>query len=255
MPMDSIEDYKTNISHTSPFGRTDEMPGWLCTIIATIKAVERNISQCIYVLDWPHKEIIYTSANLAKYCRLPAMPPGCCIKYENIKGTIPEGEMKMINEANKALEILIMKIKPQDLAQCTMSYDFHMKSEARMRMMHHKLTPLIIKDGNISLAVATIGISASGTAGNFFLSKKECEHYYKYSTETHEWVKREKMMLSELESDILRLAAQGYIVDEIADKLAKSTSTIKTTKRGMFSRMGVNNISQALLAAALYKKI
>ena len=254
--MDSIEDYKTNISHTSPFGRTDEIPEWLCTIIATLKAVERNISQCIYVLDWPSKEIIYTSTNLAKYCKLPAMPPGCYVKYENIKDTIPEGEMKMINEANRALEILIMKMKPQDLLQCTMSCDFHMKSEARMRMMHHKLTPLTInKDGNIGLAVATICTSASGTAGNFFLSKIEWEHYYKYSTETHEWVKREKTMLSELESDILRLAAQGYTVEEIADKLAKSTNTIKAAKRCLFSRMGVNNISQALLAATLYKKM
>lgn len=257
MPMISIEDYKTNISPTSIlFTRTDEMPEWLCTIIATIKALERNISQCIYVIDWPCKRIIYTSANFAKYCGLPATSSGYIIKYKDIEDVIPEGEMKMVNEAIKVLDILIKKMKPQDLLQCTMSCDIHMKGETMMRMMHHKLTPLTInEDGDIDLAVATIDFSASDKAGNFFLNKTEWKHYYKYSTETHVWEKKEKVVLTDLECHILILAAQGYTVDKIADKFTKSTSTIKAAKRSLFSRMGVNSITQALSAAALYKKM
>lgn len=63
------------------------------------------------------------------------------------------------------------------------------------------------------------------------------------------------MVLTDLECHILILAAQGYTVDKIADKLTKSTSTIKAAKRSLFSRMGVNSITQALSAAALYKKM
>ena len=82
------------------------------------------------------------------------------------------------------------------------------------------------------------------------------EHgYYEYSTLRHKWEKKEGITLSETERDVLRLSAQGYTMNDIADRLCKSVDTIKACKRNLFAKMGVKNIAEALFHATNYQMI
>ena len=48
---------------------------------------------------------------------------------------------------------------------------------------------------------------------------------------------------------MLILSAQGYTVQQIADKLCRAIDTVKTYKRAMFERLGVHSITEALTVA------
>ena len=61
--------------------------------------------------------------------------------------------------------------------------------------------------------------------------------------------------MSETEREVLRLSAQGYTMNEIADRLCKSVDTIKACKRNLFAKMGVKNIAEALFHATNYQMI
>ena len=69
------------------------------------------------------------------------------------------------------------------------------------------------------------------------------------------WEKKEGITLSETERDVLRLSAQGYTMNDIADRLCKSVDTIKACKRNLFAKMGVKNIAEALFHATNYQMI
>ena len=61
--------------------------------------------------------------------------------------------------------------------------------------------------------------------------------------------------MSVTERDVLRLSAQGYTMNDIADRLCKSGDTIKACKRNLFAKIGVKNIAEALFYATNYQMI
>ena len=67
--------------------------------------------------------------------------------------------------------------------------------------------------------------------------------------------KKEGITLSETEREVLRLSAQGYTMNDIADRMCKSVDTIKACKRSLFAKSGVKNIAEALFHAANYQLI
>ena len=67
--------------------------------------------------------------------------------------------------------------------------------------------------------------------------------------------RKEGITLSETEREVLRLSAQGYTMNDIADRLCKSVDTIKACKRNLFAKMGVKNIAEALFHATNYQMI
>lgn len=85
------------------------------------------------------------------------------------------------------------------------------------------------------------------------MKRSNAQSYYEYSLEIHKWIKKEGITLSETERDVLILSAQGYTMNDIADKLCKSIDTIKACKRALFSKMGVKNIAEALSYATNYR--
>lgn len=68
------------------------------------------------------------------------------------------------------------------------------------------------------------------------MKKSGSKSYYEYSLDKHKWIKKEGITLSETERDVLILSAQGYTMNDIADKLCKSIDTIKACKRTLFSK-------------------
>ena len=69
------------------------------------------------------------------------------------------------------------------------------------------------------------------------------------------WEKKEGITLSETARDVLRLSAQGYTMNDIADRLCKSVDTIKACKRNLFAKLGVKNIAEALFHVTNYQMI
>ncbi|MCM1521903.1 MAG: helix-turn-helix transcriptional regulator [Muribaculaceae bacterium] len=58
-----------------------------------------------------------------------------------------------------------------------------------------------------------------------------------------------------IEREILSLSTQGLTVREIAAFVNKSEDTVKTYKRAVFEKLGVDNISQAVSMAQNFNLI
>lgn len=87
----------------------------------------------------------------------------------------------------------------------------------------------------------------------FVMKKAGAKDYYGYSLEKHKWINKKGITLSETEHDVLTLSAQGYTMNDIADRLCKSVGTIKACKRVLFSKLGVGSVTEALSYATNYK--
>lgn len=222
-------------------------------LINAAKAFARSTHQCVYIIDYFKQNFLYISENLAYWCG-ETSDKIKNFSYQFYLDYVPEKELQMLLEINKKGFELFNEIPLKERLDYTISYDFHIMQGKKLRLVNHHLTPMILtKDGHIWLALCTISMSARTTPGYIIMKKSHFQSYYEYSLEMHKWIKKEGITLSETERDVLILSAQGYTMNNIADKLCKSIDTIKACKRALFSKMEVKNIAEALSYVTNYK--
>ena len=211
--------------------------------------------QCVYIIDYFHQDFIYASDNLAYLCGLEPeqlMDAG----YQMYIDHVPDADLQMLLEVNKKGFDLFNELPVGDRLDYTISYDFHLTNGKHSRLIHHHLTPILLSDdGRIWLALCTVSLAATDEPGHIIMQKNGERSYFEYSTSRHKWEKKEGITLSETEREVLRLSAQGYTMNDIADRLCKSVDTIKACKRNLFAKMGVKNIAEALFHATNYQMI
>lgn len=220
---------------------TDEDYLKINILINAAKAFARSTHQCVYIIDYFKQNFLYVSENLAYWCG-------------QTSDRIKDFGYRFLLEINRKGFDLFNEIPFTERFDYTISYDFHIIHGKKLRLVNHNLTPMVLtKDGRIWLALCTISISARNTPGYIIMKKSGSKSYYEYSLDKHKWIKKEGITLSETERDVLVLSAQGYTMNDIADKLCKSVDTIKACKRALFSKLGVRNIAEALSYATNYK--
>lgn len=241
------------IVSNSVYNITEEDYQKIHILVNATKAFARSTHQCVYVIDYFKQNFLYVSENLAYWCGLDSDK----IKsagYQFYLDYVPEKEQQMLLEINKKGFDLFNEIPLAERLDYTISYDFHIIHGRKLRLVNHHLTPMVLtKDGHIWLALCTISMSTRNTPGYIIMKKYDSKSYYEYALEKHKWIKKEGITLSEAERDVLILSAQGYTMNDIADKLCKSVDTIKAYKRALFSKLEVKNITEALSYATNYK--
>ena len=176
--------------------------------------------------------------------------------YQMYIDHVPDADLQMLLEVNKKGFDLFNELPVGDRLDYTISYDFHLTNGRHSRLIHHQLTPILLSDdGRIWLALCTVSLAATDEPGHIIMQKNGERSYFEYSTLRHKWEKKEGITLSETERDVLRLSAQGYTMNDIADRLCKSVDTVKACKRNLFAKMGVKNIAEALFHATNYQMI
>ena len=58
--------------------------------------------------------------------------------------------------------------------------------------------------------------------------------------------------LSDIEKEIIKLSAKGFLIKEIADILFKSEDTIKTYRKNMIKSLGLSNFTAVVTHAINY---
>lgn len=235
------------IVSNSVYNVTDEDYQKIGLLVNAAKAFARSTHQCVYIIDYFRQNFLYVSENLASD-RIKDFGYRFYLDY------VPEKEQQMLLEINKKGFELFNEIPFTERFDYTISYDFHIIRGKKLRLVNHNLTPMVLtKDGRIWLALCTISMSARNAPGYIIMKKSGSKSYYEYSLDKHKWIKKEGITLSETERDVLVLSAQGYTMNDIADKLCKSVDTIKACKRALFSKLGVRNIAEELSYATNYK--
>lgn len=224
-------------------------------VIETVKAFERSIYQCVYIIDYFKKGILYVSDNIVQVCGEHAAK----IKDLGLRfyiDYISENDLKMFVEIYNCGFKLLNSLPIGERVNYILSYDFHFKRGRRRQLVNHKLTPLILtKDGRIWLAMCTISLAATNTAGNVIMKKPGAGTFYEYNLQTHKWEEKSEIVLSDTEREVLTLSTQGYTMNHIADIICRSVDTVKACKRSIFQKMGVKNIAEALTYIQNHKLI
>ena len=200
-------------------------------IVEVAKAFERSMYQSVYIIDYYKKEFLYVSNNITRLCGEDAKK----IKdfgYKFYFDYVPSEELRMLLDINNSGFMLFETFPFGERGEYIISYAI-----------------VLTKDGKIWLAICIISLASNNKPGNVFIKKPGASTFYEYDLTTKKWNRKDEIVLSDMEREILSLSSQGYTMNEIAGIIFKSIDTVKTYKRNLFSKMEVKNIVEALTYA------
>ncbi|CAK7013035.1 MAG: hypothetical protein BACD_01059 [Bacteroides rodentium] len=219
--------------------------------VSAIDAVARSTNQSMYIIDYNRKNFLYVSPNplfLCGYTPQQVQEMG----YLFYEQTVPEEEIQMLQEINLSGFDLYYKQEKENRQDMTIQYDFHLQYANKKKILiNHKLTPILLNEnGDIWLALCVVSLSPRTTAGNVILQKKNAPVHYSYSFNSKHWKEIPNITLSERETDILRLSAQGHANNEIGEHLFIDANTVKFHKKNIFQKLEAENITEVIAIAA-----
>lgn len=232
---------------------TEEDYAKITLLVNAAEAFSRSTYQCVYIIDYFRRNFLYVSENMAYLFGQKASE----IKdfgYKLYTDHVPLKDQQMLLEINKKGFDLFNELPVSERMDYSIAYDFHIINGKKQRLVNHTLTPILLtKEGRIWLALCTFALSARNSPGHIIMKKSGSNKFYEFSLDEHKWQYKDAILLNETEREVLILSAQGYTMNEIADRLCKSIDTIKACKRNLFARLGVKNIAEALSYATNYR--
>ncbi len=223
--------------------------------IRMAEAFSRSTYQSLYIIDYFRQKFLYVSSNSLLLC---GQTPERMLElsYRFYLQYVPEEEQKLLLELNRAGFVFYESIPVDERLQWYIQYDFHLINSGRKKLIHHKLTPLeLTSDGRVWLALCVVSSSNHTSPGHIEMHQVGSKEYYEYNLTTRRWDLRSIPFLSEGEKMVISLSIQGYTMIEIADQMCLSPDTIKKYRKQIFEKLGVRNISEAIVAVTNNKLI
>ncbi|MDE7382051.1 MAG: helix-turn-helix transcriptional regulator [Muribaculaceae bacterium] len=217
--------------------------------ISAAEAFSRSTYQSVYIIDYFRRNFLYVSPNPMFLCGLTPeqmMELG----YRFYLEYVPKEEQPLLIELNRAGFEFQNTIPLVDRKDWYIQYDFHILNNGRPILINHKLTSIALtSDGRVWLALCVVSASNHTTPGHIEIHRVGSPDFFEYNLITHRWNKRRIPTLTEGEKLVIALSIQGFTMSEIGDKMCLSPETIKKYRKQIFEKLGVRNISEAIIAA------
>ena len=218
--------------------------------IRSAEAFSRSTYQSVYIIDYFKQNFLYVSPNPMFLCGLTPEQMQK-LGYRFYFEFVPEDERQLLIDINKAGFSFYSHIPVEEKHEWCIQYDFHVVHDGHPILVNHKLTSLALtSDGRVWLALCVVSASSHTAPGHIEMHRVGCSDYYEYNVLTHRWKKRQMPSLTDGEKTMLTLSIQGYTMSEIADKMCLSPETIKKYRKQIFEKLGVRNISEAIVSSA-----
>jgi len=214
------------------------------------KALSELTYQSIYLVDYYRQKFIYVSNNPIFLCgKSPdeVLLDGYSFYFKNV----PDNDLKMLLKINDAGFSFFRKLPIEDRTKYSITYDFHIKPvKGSPLLINHKLKPLIL-DRNSSpwIALCMVSLSSQTEAGHIRFQSIELKKMFELNLSDNKWHEIEWVKLTSREKEILQYSAQGYTMENIADKLKVAIDTIKFHKRNIFAKLEVDSTTEAVTTA------
>lgn len=217
--------------------------------IRSAEAFSRSTYQSVYIIDYFKQNFLYVSPNPMFLCGLtPEQMKE--LGYRFYLEFVPRDEQSLLLDINRAGFAFYQTLPVEERKDWYIQYDFHIIYDRHPILVNHKLTPIsLTSDGRIWLALCVVSASNHTTPGHIELHNAGTPEYFEYNSITRRWDKRRIPTLSEGEKSVITLSIQGFTMAEIADKMCLSPDTIKKYRKQIFEKLGVRNISEAIVAA------
>lgn len=218
--------------------------------LEVVKAFARLTYESVYLIDYTNMSFEYVSDNPLFLCGLPAEAV-LQMGYQFYFRHVPEKDLELLSLINEAGFDFYAQAPAGDRQRYSITYDFHLvNKDGKHVLINHKLTPLFLTpEGKMWKSMCIVSLSHHQAAGNARIYKQGSDEMWELVAGKKLWRKVVKPELSERESDVLRLYAQGLSINQIAEKLFVAPDTIKYYRRRIFERLEVTNIADALASA------
>lgn len=223
------------------------------TLVSTFDAISRLVYQGLYIIDYNKHNFLHVSDNPLLLCGHTAQE----VKemgYMFYVNHVSEKDHAMLAEINAAGFNFFEKIPDKEKINYALSFDIHLVFGRRKTLVNHKFAPILLNnEGKIWLAACLVSLSSHTTQGNVVLRKTGYPFFWEYSLKNHQWEEKKEIILTEKEKDTLLLSAQGYSMNEIAEKLCVVLDTVRFYKKSIFEKLQVKNIVEAVSFASNYR--
>ncbi len=244
---DNIDDFfipDNEVRHPEEldYSRVDEY-------ILSAEAFSRSTYQSVYIIDYFKQNFLYVSPNPMFLCGLT---PEQMMKigYRFYLRFVPQDEQELLLSINRAGFAFYDNIPVEERRDWYIQYDFHIINDGHPILVNHKLTPIsITSDGRVWLALCVVSASNHTTPGHIEMHQVGSPEFFEYNRLTRRWKKRSIPTLTDGEKSVITLSIQGFTMLEIADKMCLSPDTIKKYRKQLFEKLGVRNITEAIIAA------
>ncbi len=237
-----IPDNEVKLPEELDYSRAEEY-------IRSAEAFSRSTYQSVYIIDYFRQNFLYVSPNPMFLCGLTPEKMKE-IGYRFYLLYVPQDELPLLLDLNRAGFAFYSNIPVEERRDWYIQYDFHIINDGHPILINHKLTPIATtSDGRIWLALCVVSASNHTTPGHIEMHRVGSPEYFEYNRLTRRWDRRSMPTLTEGEKSVITLSIQGYTMSEIADKMCLSPDTIKKYRKQLFEKLGVRNISEAIIAA------
>lgn len=243
-----IPDNEVRLESELDYSRAEEY-------IRAAEAFSRTTYQSVYIIDYFRHNFLYVSPNPMFLCGLSPVRVKE-LGYSFYLNYVPPAEHSLLLTINTAGFAFFADIPLDKRRNWFISYDFHILDGSRPMLVNHKLTPLALtSDGRLWLALCVVSASSRTEAGHIEIYRIGSPDFFEYNMTTHRWDSRQMPTLTEGEKAVIRLSARGYTMAEIADRICLSPDTVKKYRQRIFEKLGVRNISEAVVAAGNLRQL
>lgn len=206
-----------------------------------------------YLVDIENDRIVYASDSMHLLCGLKAGEI-VAMGQRFYELYMPEAERKMLDELRTEVRGVVRDCYGQrGELQYSVRIHLHLKAGNKYRLFNHSAVPMLwTQSGKPQVMLCLLLPSSRRTAGNASIYIHGDDKVMCYDFGSHSWLAKPLPLLSDTEKDVLRLSAQGYTANDMANLIHRSVESVKQYKKSLFRKLGVSNMSGAMTFALNY---
>lgn len=219
-----------------------------------LASVSRVCYPSFYVVDYYRHNFFYVSDNPLFLGGKPAEEV-MRLGYEYFLEQIhPEDYGVMIAVKKSAIQFL-HGLPPETWTRYTLSLNIRMRDGyGGYIMTNHRWTPMRLSpDNHLWLSFCAVTLAVDSHSSDAYISSLHNDRRWIPRDGYEGWDMVDKVRLKSDEVHLIKLAAQGLTMDDMACRLNKSVDSVKKYRKALFKKLGVNSMNEAIVFAMTYQ--
>ncbi len=222
-------------------------------VISMARRYACALSAMSYVIDLNTGSPVFVSENWVKMFAE--------LENTDVKQSFPQflidsiGSM-MLNYARicKACNVFFANVPIEEHMEHTISFSLDLGRSKNKTTVYHRVIPLLpTENGRVWLYLCIAKLASKNASRILRIQKNNSNVFYLFDYQTSQWEENQIEKLDRRDFECIKMAAQGFSIEDIADKLCVSPDTIKAMRRRLFSRWGIDNIQEAINYVVCHK--
>lgn len=219
----------------------------LMAVIDAIDCVAQSSNMVTHIFDNYKRTFLYTSSQFIGFSGLSEAKlkeVGADMFIDYISDDDAEKNKMAADEIFKFLN----KLYPSERKNFSFSYTLNFVNAVSKKKQIVKSRISVLKqrpNGDVWLVLVTFSLPTKASEQQFTCINHKTNEQLIYDWDEKCW-KGMKNPLSDNEKQMLKYAAMGYSIQEIADLMIKAVDTIKGYRRKIFEKLEVDNITEAV---------